>query len=122
MKKILVVDDSPVEQSNLKVILKDYKLIFANDGKEGLALFKKHQNNLCLILCDQNMPHVDGIEFMSTVRNTNKEIPLVFMTSECGVELRDQAVEAGADVWLIKPLNEDKVKLLVGQLFEKKVG
>ena len=122
MKKILVVDDSPVEQNNLKVILKDYKLIFANDGKEGLSLFKKHQKNLCLVLCDQNMPHVDGIEFMSIVRTMNTEIPLVFMTSECGVELRDQAVEAGADVWLIKPLSEDKVKLLVEQIFERKVS
>ena len=107
MKNILIVDDSSMIRFVVSKAAKKagYGVIEASNGKEGLE--KLINNDISLILSDINMPVMDGIEMVSEIKKTeNKYIPIVMLTTEDTLELKQKGRELGVKAWMVKPFNE----------------
>ncbi len=121
----LIVDDSSVmrkivERSLRQAGLSISQVLEAGNGAEALAAVQK--NKVDLILCDINMPVMDGLEFvkrLSGVENA-KGIPVVMITTEGSEGHVVQALSAGARGYIRKPFTPDQVKEHVLPVLEAK--
>ncbi|MBQ0787632.1 MAG: PAS domain-containing protein, partial [Oceanihabitans sp.] len=122
MKTILIVDDTFENLYLLRVILEEvgYVVVEAKDGKEGLE--KLHEYNVDLIISDILMPVMDGYMFCQACKKEEsfKDIPFVFYTSTYTEALdEDFAIKLGADQFLRKPTDQNKITAVVQGLFGK---
>ena len=106
MATILIIDDSSTVRKFLAHTLKtkNFRCIEASDGFD--ALEKLAQNpEIRLIICDLNMPNMDGIEFIGAVRNDPlyKDLPIIMLTTDGTPENKKLAYEKGANLYLVKP-------------------
>lgn len=112
MKKILLIEDNPDVRENTSEILMlaQYDVITAVNGKEGVELAQQHQPDL--IICDIMMPVLDGhgvLHMLSKNENT-ASIPFIFLTAKAERSDFRKGMEMGADDYLTKPF--DDVELL----------
>ena len=119
--KIIVVDDSRTARQQVRDALADtgFEIIEAVDGEDGLAKIAE-QRGLSLVICDVNMPKMNGLEMLRALRQTQPAVntPVVMLTTEGQPELLQQAKQAGARGWIVKPF---KPALLVAAV-RKLVG
>lgn len=119
-KTVLVVDDSPSMRQMVAFTLKGagYEVIDAADGVDGLEKAKAKTVNL--VLTDQNMPHMDGLTLIKSLRALAqyKTLPILMLTTEFSDTMKAQGRAAGATGWLVKPFDPQKlievVKKVVG--------
>ena len=107
MPNILVVEDSPTMRQLISFAMKriaNSRVIEATDGVD--ALKKLSSDKIDLILCDINMPVMDGLKLVSLVRGnpTFKDIPIIMVTTEGAEEDRKRAIAIGANAYLPKPI------------------
>jgi two-component system chemotaxis response regulator CheY len=106
MKKVIVIDDSRTARQQVVGTLAEagYEVIEAVDGNDGLAKISSHAD-ASLIICDVNMPHMNGLEMLSRLRDEqpNVAVPIVMLTTEAQPELLQQAKSRGAKGWIVKP-------------------
>lgn len=107
MKTVLVVEDSSLLRANIVAILQleNLTVFEAEDGQQGIDLAKAHLPNL--ILCDLNLPTVDGYEVYAAVQadpNTAK-IPFLFLTAEDNPILIEQKSGIDRDHIILKPFD-----------------
>jgi CheY-like chemotaxis protein len=111
-KTILVVDDDMRNVFALTNLLEDkgVKVIVARDGFESLEKLTLHQE-INLVLMDIMMPKMDGFEAMSRIRQqpVYKELPIIALTAKAMKGDRSKCIEAGANDYLAKPVNTDKL-------------
>lgn len=118
-KTILIVDDS----SSLRTIVKlalvraGYEVIEAGDGVEGLARLDAAAK-VHLIVSDVNMPNMDGIAFVTQVKQhpRHKFTPVVMLTTEGQDSKKEQGRAAGAKAWIVKPFNPPQLLDAVSKL------
>jgi two-component system chemotaxis response regulator CheY len=95
-----------------------YEVIEAADGEEGLARAK--DANVALVLTDQNMPKMDGITLIKSLRGLSRyeRVPILVLTTESSDEMKAKGRAAGATGWLVKPFDPkrlvDVVKKVIG--------
>ncbi|MFC7419227.1 response regulator [Iodobacter arcticus] len=110
-KKILTVDDSASIRQMVVFTLKSagYDVLEASDGNLGVQQAKKMQVDL--ILTDQNMPGMDGLTLIKTLRATPqyKSTPMLMLTTESSDAMKMQGKSAGATGWLVKPFDPQKL-------------
>jgi two-component system chemotaxis response regulator CheY len=119
-KTILTVDDSASIRQMVSFALKSagYNVIEAVDGQDGLD--KAKANSVNLVLTDQNMPKMDGLTLIKSLRTLPqyRSAPILMLTTESSDAMRAQGKAAGATGWLIKPFDPPKllevVKKVVG--------
>ena len=119
--KILVVDDDPFVREMLADILQSdgYQTDTAGDGKEALGVIEKG-NGLGLILSDMNMPGMDGLELIREVRRRGLDTPIIILTGNNEISVAIEAMNSGANDYLIKDENiQDTVTLSVAKVIEK---
>ena len=108
---ILVVDDSASIRQMVGFIFKSegYTVVEAADGEEGLAKASAHEFDL--VLTDQNMPNMDGFTLVRSLRGLPNygATPILMLTTESAMEQKMQGKEAGANGWLVKPFNPEKL-------------
>ena len=106
MKKILIVDDSPTIRKLINFILrkKDYLVTEAGDGID--AMEKLINTEVDLVIADLNMPNMDGIELVKSLRNNyyHLDTPIIMLTTTKDENLRKDAIEAGVNLFLNKPI------------------
>lgn len=105
-KTILVVDDSPTVRQLIELNLKKVpglKVVTAVDGKDGLEKVKTVKPNL--VLTDVNMPNMTGLELVAAIREFDKEIPIVVITTKGDPGDSDKGLAAGANAYITKPIN-----------------
>jgi len=112
---ILLVEDNKANQMFMKVILKKLGITFdiANDGVEAVELFTK--NAYDIVLMDENMPNMNGIEATKKIReyeraNNLSHTTIVALTANALEGDKDRFILAGMDYYLSKPLDIDKLK------------
>ena len=113
--RVLIVDDSSVmrkivERSLRQAGLPIAQVLEAGNGAEALAVLQ--QGKVDLILCDINMPVMDGLEFvkqLSSVENA-RGVPVVMITTEGSEGHVMQALSAGARGYVRKPFTPDQIK------------
>ncbi len=111
-KRILVVDDDIRNVFALGQMLeeREMEVVEADNGQVALDILKKDQN-IDLILMDVMMPVMDGYEAMQIIRQTRgiKNIPIICLTAKAMKEDHENALKNGANDYLSKPLNEEKL-------------
>ncbi len=111
-QRILIVEDSPTMRQLLVFALrrlKNVEIVEAQDGMDGLR--KVSSDHFDLALIDINMPVMDGLKLISLIRGEDslKEIPIVVITTEGATEDRDRALTLGANEYLTKPIQANRV-------------
>ncbi|MBL8232456.1 MAG: response regulator [Bryobacterales bacterium] len=120
MSKAMVIDDSKTIRLILSRTLSElgYDVAQAANGREGLAALQGSGDGIGLILVDWNMPEMNGLDFVKSVRSDHRydEIKLMMVTTETQVEQMLAALEAGANEYVMKPFTreviEDKLRLM----------
>lgn len=116
--KVLVVDDSVSVRQQVRVTLEQqgFEVVEACDGLEGVATIAS--GNLDCVVCDVNMPNMNGIEMIKKVKadGANEALPILMLTTEGAKELIMQAKAAGASGWIVKPFKADLLVAAVQKL------
>lgn len=120
MKTVLIIDDSPTFRTMVSFALKKIanfeNEIQAADGLEALDALAK--NDVHLMICDVNMPNMNGLEFLKTVRSDEKykRIPVIMLTTEGKDEDQERAMKLGANAYLNKPFKPNALKAEIERL------
>jgi two-component system chemotaxis response regulator CheY len=112
MAKILVVDDSSTVREEVAGFLKKNGLDVATavDGKDGLSKVKADPG-IKLVVCDVNMPNMDGLTMVEKVRGElgNKTVNVIMLTTESSPAMKERGKAAGVKGWIVKPFKGDAV-------------
>lgn len=108
MAQILVVDDSSTVRNEVGDFLKSNGLnvAFAIDGRDGLGKIKSDPA-LKLVICDVNMPNMDGLTMAEKVRSElkNSNVNIIMLTTENSPAMKERGKAAGIKGWIVKPFN-----------------
>lgn len=118
----LVVEDSPTMRQLIAFALKRIqgsKVIEATDGVD--ALKKLSGQKFDMLLIDINMPIMDGLKLVSLVRAdpSNKDVPIIIITTEGAEEDRKRALSLGASAYLTKPIQTQELLKVVSQYLKQ---
>jgi two-component system chemotaxis response regulator CheY len=110
--KVLIVEDSPTMRQLIAFALKRLKgvsIVEASDGVDGLK--KLSAERFDLIFTDINMPVMDGLKLVSLVRGNAgyRTTPIVIITTEGAQEDRDRALSLGANDYVTKPIQANRI-------------
>lgn len=119
MFKILLVEDDKELNQTVCMYLKQngYDAKGAYNANE--AYDEMYDNMFDLIISDIMMPGIDGYEFAKTVRELDKEIPILFMTARDDFESKRKGFRAGIDDYMIKPIDLDELLLRMEALLRR---
>jgi two-component system chemotaxis response regulator CheY len=111
-QRILIVEDSPTMRQLLMFALKrikDVEIVEAMDGMDGLRKVTSDQFDLAFV--DINMPVMDGLKLISLIRGEESlaSMPFCVITTEGAQEDRERAIALGANEYLTKPIQANKV-------------
>jgi len=116
---VLIAEDNKTNQMLIKLIMMDYGISFkiANDGVEAVILFKEGKYDM--VLMDENMPNMNGLEALYQIREYEKKnklllTPIVALTANALESDRERFLEAGMDGFVAKPIDT--------KLLEKELG
>jgi two-component system chemotaxis response regulator CheY len=114
-KTILAVDDSGSLRQMVAFSLKaaGYQVVEAVDGLDGLE--KAKMQVVDLVLTDQNMPKMDGLALIKALRElpAYQKVPILMLTTEASDEMKSKGRAAGANGWLVKPFDPQKLTEVV---------
>jgi two-component system, chemotaxis family, chemotaxis protein CheY len=118
---ILIVEDSPTMRQLISFALKrlrGVRIVEASDGVDGLK--KVSAEKFDMIFTDINMPVMDGLKLISLVREdaTHKGIPIVVITTEGAQEDRQRALALGANDYITKPIQPNRILEVAKQLLK----
>ena len=118
---VLVVDDCRMTRRLLSMYLRDdgFDVILAENGIE--ALEKLGRDHCGLVITDLNMPQMDGVEFTRELRNHPlfQHIPVIMLTTQGEDRERQEALEAGAAVFLTKPISQEALRREIDQVWPR---
>lgn len=116
--KVLIVDDSATMRQMVSFTLRNaaYEVIEAEHGEEALTRMAEHTFDL--IVTDLNMPVMDGIELIRTVRSQSAQrfVPILMLTTESQPEKKLAGKTAGATGWIVKPFDPPKFLSVVSRV------
>jgi two-component system chemotaxis response regulator CheY len=123
--KIMIVDDCHTTRKLLGHYLKSrgYSVVFAENGLD--AIEKLGTDTVNLVMTDLNMPYMDGMELLKTLRADPQlsDIPILMVTTENDESEREKAYSNGANGYLVKPVTGDaiaqNIKDIIKQIFAK---
>ena len=110
MKRILIVDDSTAIRNIIKTTLfGDYEVHEAENGEAAYDFASSA--SIDLFLLDVNMPKMDGITLAKKLRSTAKysKTPIIMLTTESRDDKKQAGRDAGANGWIVKPCDPDKL-------------
>jgi two-component system chemotaxis response regulator CheY len=120
-KTIMIIDDATAIRQVVELTLKEsgYDTLQAADGNDALS--KLDGSNIDLIICDVNMPNLNGIGFLEAVKSDDKYssykfTPIIMLTTEAGEDMKSKGKELGAKAWLVKPFKPDQLLSSVEKL------
>ncbi len=117
-KTALVVDDSATVRQQVGVVLSQagYRVIEARDGVQGIE--QLHHHTVDCVICDVNMPQMNGIEMVRSVKRETafQSLPIIMLTTEGSTDLILEAKHAGSAGWIVKPFKADLLVAAVDKL------
>lgn len=114
---MLIVDDNPdLRQLISDIFSSNYSILLAENGEIGISKAFKHVPDI--IISDVMMPVIDGVELSQTLRADERtsHIPIILLTAKAGEENELKGLETGADEYMVKPFNNDILKVRVEKL------
>ncbi len=117
---ILAVDDEPSQRQFISGALsKDYEVVTAANGSEASQLLS--HRNFNLVITDERMPGMGGIELIRWMREKSPETPVVVITAYGSIETAVEAIKLGAEEYLIKPLKSpEELRVIVAKVLQSR--
>ncbi|MFO7818468.1 MAG: response regulator [Thermodesulfobacteriota bacterium] len=120
-RHILIVDDSKTVRNLVAFIMKreGFRISTAEDGLDGLE--KLYSNpDIDLIICDVNMPRMDGFTYIKTVREQEayRDLPIIVLSTEGQEQDIQEGLTLGANLYLVKPAQPEKMVRNVKMLLD----
>jgi signal transduction histidine kinase len=116
-RTLLIVDDEPIIRDLCARALKGFKILQANDGQEAIELLR-HQE-VDVILTDVMMPRLNGLDLLRQTKEESPDQIVILMTGYTEKEVILQALKAGADEFISKPLNLLQLRTTIDKTLEK---
>jgi two-component system chemotaxis response regulator CheY len=117
-KNVMVVDDSASIRQVMSLTLAKagYEVTEACDGADALGKLAGQKVNL--IVCDVNMPNMDGITFLKSLKDKPgyKFTPVIMLTTESQESKKQEGKAAGAKAWVVKPFKPEQMLEAVSKL------
>jgi two-component system chemotaxis response regulator CheY len=106
MAQVLVVDDSSTVRNEVSSFLAaaGISVNTAVDGADGFSKISSDAE-LKLVICDVNMPNIDGLTMVEKVKAAGKNIPVIMLTTESSPDMKQRGKDAGIKGWIVKPFN-----------------
>lgn len=125
MITVLILEDNLLSRRAMaQIIVKnfDYKVLEASNGVEGISHFSEEPPNL--ILLDVHMPVMDGLQFLTTIRNNPayKDIPVIVITADQSKDLLREMMKVGISDFILKPIDQQEIKKKVKYYIEKSLN
>ncbi|QKF73202.1 two-component system response regulator [Aliarcobacter faecis] len=119
MYKILVLEDDLLFASTLEDFLSSegFNVDIAKDGEEALSL--NYDFNYDLYIFDINVPKIDGLELLKSLRENNDNTPTIFLTSYKDKDTLKDAYSKGCDDYIKKPVDLDELSLRIKAIFKR---
>lgn len=119
MRILLVEDEKDLNFILAKGLKKaGYAVDPAYDGQEALELFDINEYDL--VVLDLNLPVIDGIEVLETIRKTNQEIKVLILSARTSIDDRVKGLDAGANDYLVKPFDFKELEARIRNLLRMK--
>jgi ligand-binding sensor domain-containing protein/signal transduction histidine kinase/DNA-binding response OmpR family regulator len=121
MRNLLIVeDDEEIRQFLREYFEKDYKILEASHGKEGLEITRDH--HVDLIISDIMMPEMNGIDFCKELKSNirTSHIPIILLTAKTSLTHHKEGIEIGADAYITKPFSPEMVTLTINNLLQSR--
>ncbi len=117
--KILVIDDDRAHAQMLQTLIADwgYEVLWADDGDTGVAMVKEQCFDM--VLLDMKMIRMSGMEALRLIHEYNPSLPVLMMTAYSSVDTAVQALKIGAYDYLTKPLDFDRLQLIIERVLER---
>jgi two-component system chemotaxis response regulator CheY len=117
---VLVVDDSKLMHKMYEVMLRQYALVYASDGRQALDRLREHPD-IDLVLLDVNMPNMNGLEFLAQLRadGARADLPVIIISTEGRDEDTVRGMEAGATAYVKKPFHTEEILDVIARLETK---
>ena len=116
-KTLLVVDDEPIICQLCARALSNFEVIQAGDGRQALNLLDKQEVDI--ILSDVMMPNMSGLDLLRNVKQQQPDLAVILMTGYTDKEVILQALKAGADDFISKPINLLQLRTTVDKVLDK---
>lgn len=118
MLNILIVDDSILVRNNIKVFVEALGHTVLGEADNGIeAISKCKELNPDLITMDITMPDMDGITAIKEIRNFNKDVNIIVVTSHGQEEIIMLSLKAGAKGYILKPMNENNLSEAINSIY-----
>ncbi|MFO7789688.1 MAG: PAS domain S-box protein [Bacteroidales bacterium] len=119
--KTLIVEDDPVAEMYLSVVMQELseEILFAGNGKEAIDIYKKHPD-VDIILMDVKMPEADGYTATKKIRKINDDVVIIAQTAYVAHEEKEKAIKAGCDAYIPKPIKRNKLLSVIDELMQAK--
>lgn len=117
MKTILIAEDSAIIRNMVKSGLIDkYRILEAEDGRQGLDVAVKNQVDLFLL--DLNMPVRDGFGLLEDLRKLPQftKTPIIMLTTEARDDFKERGKQFGATGWVVKPVEPPRLRTLIDKI------
>ena len=111
IKKILIVDDSPVARAIIKKCLpkdRDFELTEANNGQEGIQKFKEVRPDLTFL--DLTMPVMDGFDALRVIKEEDNQAVVMVLSSDIQNKTVEKVITLGADMVIPKPPSAESIQ------------
>ncbi len=120
MRKILLVDDEPVIRHVLEIYLESlgYEVLCADDGEEGIDMYKSFWRDIDVVLVDMLMPKMNGLESFQGMRAINNEVKGIMLSGFMKEEQISRIMEAGFSGYFRKPFDLEAVVQKIEELCE----
>jgi len=121
MHRVLVIDDDPAMTDLLRIILSSNQMevVVVNDGQSGLDKLNKFTPNI--IILDLLMPELDGWKVCHKIKQIN-HIPILVLSAVDSPAMIAEALDAGADDYLIKPVTSTSLIAHINSLVKRTTG
>ena len=118
--KILIVDDFSTMRRIIRNILKQLEFINVEEADDGRIAFEKlKEADYDLLITDWNMPNMTGLDLLKEIRANEKlkDLKILMVTAEAEKENIIQAVQAGANEYVVKPFTADVLEKKINKIF-----
>lgn len=116
---ILIAEDNQVNQKVLEGMLSKlgHEILLAGNGEQAMDLIHENHQQIDLLILDMNMPEYSGTEILQALRfmDTSRKIPSIMLTADATPEAQKRSEEAGADLFLTKPINSKRLLTHIAQ-------
>ena len=106
---VLVVDDEHLLRILLQLGLErdGFDVWLARNGREAIDVYRRHTDEIAVVLLDVHMPGLDGLQTLEVLRELNPEVLVCFMSGDTGADESDELLQRGAAQVIAKPFHLD---------------